>query len=135
MGSTYHSINVERRRLAWTRINPSLKPLAEEKYDKQEGNLFGPTFLEKASKKLEADKALAKVFYNPQSSQSSRKHSFEEDPSDLRCFLSKGAPAQYGSKGKQRLQKPYSQPEKQFHHQKSFNQSKKARTNKYQSRQ
>ena len=61
VGSTYHSINVERRRLAWTRINPSLKPLAEEKYEKREGNLFGPTFLEKVSKKLEADKALAKV--------------------------------------------------------------------------
>ena len=60
VGSTYHSMNVEQRKLAWARINPSLKPLAEEKYEKCDGKLFGPTFLEKASKKLEADKALAK---------------------------------------------------------------------------
>jgi len=53
-------MNVEQRKLAWARINPSLKPLAEEKYEKCDGKLFGPTFLEKASKKLEADKALAK---------------------------------------------------------------------------
>jgi len=135
VGSTYHSMNVERRKLAWSRINPSLKPLAEEKYEKREGKLFGPTFVEKASKKLEADKALAKVSYKPQSAQSSssRKRSYEEDPSDLRRFLSKGAPAQYGGKGKQRLQKPYSQSKKQY--QKFPNQAKKPRTVTYQPRQ
>ena len=37
VGSTYHSMNVERRKLAWARINPFLKPLVEEKYEKREG--------------------------------------------------------------------------------------------------
>ena len=73
-------MNVERRKLAWSRINPSLKPLSEEKYEKREGKLFGPTFLEKASKKLKADKALAKVSNN---SQVSSKQPFKEDPTDL----------------------------------------------------
>ena len=61
VGNTSHSINVERRRVAWARINPILKPLAEEEYKDRESNLFGPGFLEKASRKLEADKALARV--------------------------------------------------------------------------
>jgi len=39
-------------------INPELKLLALEDY---KDKLFGPGFLEKASKKLETDKALAKV--------------------------------------------------------------------------
>lgn len=59
VGNTSHSISIERRRTAWARINPTLKSLAEEEYDKQEGNLFGPGFLEKASKKIEAEKAMA----------------------------------------------------------------------------
>lgn len=104
VGSTSHAISVERRKIAWGRINPSLKALAKEDYDDRKDNLFGPGFLEKASKKLDTDKALAKVVgegYNP------RKRSFEEDPNDLRRFLSKGAPAQYGGKGKQRQTKPY----------------------------
>jgi len=123
-------MNVERRRLAWSRINPSLKPLAEESYEKREGNLFGPSFLDKASKKLEAEKALAKVSSN---GQSSRKRPYEEDPTDLRRFLSKGAPAQYGGRGKQRQQKPYNQAKSKF--QKPFNPIKKPRTTHYQSRQ
>lgn len=66
MGSTYqyHSMSVKRRKLACPRINPSSKPLEEEKYEKCDGKLVGPTFLEKASKKLEVDKALAKVSNN-----------------------------------------------------------------------
>lgn len=124
VGSTYHSINVERRRTAWSRINPSLKSLAEEEYDKREGNLFGPGFLEKASKKVEAERAMAKVTSN---AQAPRKRAFEEDPSDLRRFLSKGAPAQYGGKGKQRQQKSYNQSIK--------NNFKKPRPGRYQSRQ
>ena len=56
VGSTSHSICVERRRVAWARINPKLKPLTEEDYKDRGGNLFGPGFLEKASKKIETDK-------------------------------------------------------------------------------
>ena len=61
VGSTSHSTNVERRKVSCARINPMLKPLAEEDFANRESNLFRLGFLEKASKKLEADKALAKV--------------------------------------------------------------------------
>lgn len=61
LGSTSHAVSLERRQAAWARINPSLKSLAGEDYAKREGNLFGPGFLEKAFKKLETEKTLAKV--------------------------------------------------------------------------
>ena len=51
--------------------------------------MFGPTFLEKASRKLEVDKALARVSYSSQGAQGSRKPSFEEDPKDLHHFYRK----------------------------------------------
>lgn len=98
VGSASHSISVERRKTAWARINPTLKSLANEEYDRQEGNLFGPGFLEKASRKIEAEKAIAKVTGN---ALGSHKRPYEEDPSDLCRFLSNGASAKYGSKGKQ----------------------------------
>ena len=105
VGSTSHAISIERRKIAWGRINPSLKTLATESYENRKDNLFGPGFLEKAAKKMDTDKALAKVV---RESPKPRKRPFEEDPNDLRRFLSQGAPAQYGSKGKQRQTKPYS---------------------------
>ena len=52
--STSHVISVERR----VKINPSLKAPAKEEYDDRKGNLFDSGFLEKASKKMDADKAL-----------------------------------------------------------------------------
>ena len=113
VGSTSHAISVERRKIAWGRINPNLKALAKEDYDDSKGNLFGPGFLEKASKKLDADKALAKVV---QEGHNPRKRSYEEDPNDLRRFLSKGTPAQYGGKGKQRQNKPYNKNSRKFSH-------------------
>jgi len=39
LGSTSHAINVERRKVAWARINPKLKPLDEEDYKDRESNL------------------------------------------------------------------------------------------------
>ena len=45
VGSASHSISVERRKTAWARIYPTLKSLADEEYDRQEGKLFGPGFL------------------------------------------------------------------------------------------
>jgi len=87
VGSTSHAINVERRKVAWARINPKLKSLAVEHYKDRESNLFGPGFLEKASKKLEADKALAKV--SQDSSGSSRKRPYEDDPKTLGVFCPK----------------------------------------------
>ena len=61
VGGTSQAINVERRRIAWARINPKLKALADEQYEDRKDNLFGPGFLEKASKKMDADKAINKV--------------------------------------------------------------------------
>ena len=61
LGSTSHAITLERRKVAWSRINPSLKALATEEYEKRETSLFGPGFLEKASRRLEAEKTLSKV--------------------------------------------------------------------------
>ena len=45
LGSASHTVSQERRKIAWSRINPQLKTLATEEYDKRESNLFGPGFL------------------------------------------------------------------------------------------
>jgi len=58
LGSASHSISLERRKIAWARINPTLKSLASEDYTDRKDKLFGSGFLEKVAKKLEA---LAKV--------------------------------------------------------------------------
>jgi len=121
VGSTSHGISVERRKVAWARINPSLKALVTEEYEKREGNLFGPGFLDKASKRIDIEKAMAKVV---QEGSGSRKRPLS-DPTDLRHFLSKGAPAQYGSKGKQRQSKPYNAQSTRTSH---FQSSKKLRS-------
>lgn len=108
LGSMSHSITQERRRIAWTRINPKLKGLAEEDYDKRESNLFGPGFLEKAAKKMEVDKTMDKVATSSRKPGSySKRPRFEHDKSDLRSFLYKGAPGKYGNRRFQR-QQPYS---------------------------
>ena len=84
LGSTSHAISLERLRIACTRINPKLKPIATEEFADRKDQLFGPGFLEKASKKLEADKALHKVT-DPGVS---RKWNFQQDASDLCSFIS-----------------------------------------------
>ena len=96
--------------MAWTRINPKLKNLAAEEYSKREANLFGPGFLEKANRKLELDKTIAKVS-QPSGSQAAKRARFSRDSSDLRSFLAKGAPARYGG-GKSQHQQPYQVPRK-----------------------
>jgi len=133
LGSALHSISLERRKIAWARINPELKPLALEDYKDRKDKLFGPGFLEKASKKLETDKALAKVAAPPLNP---KKRARPDEQPDLRSFLSKGAPSKYGGRGFQRQTKPYNkqypnsrqqknyQPPKQF---KSNHPAKKAR--------
>ena len=60
LGSASHSISLECRQIAWARLNPKLKALATENYEKRETNLFGLTFMEKATKWVEANKALEK---------------------------------------------------------------------------
>lgn len=61
IGSVTHAIMTERRKIAWSRINPKLKGLASEEYGDRETNLFGPGFLEKASKRIEVENTLDKV--------------------------------------------------------------------------
>lgn len=58
LGSVSHQVSQERRKIAWAKINPKLKSLAEEDYSKRESNLFRPGFLELASKRLEMDKTM-----------------------------------------------------------------------------
>ena len=105
LGNASHSISLERRKIAWTRINPRLKSLATEEYAKRESNLFGPGFLEKASKKLESEKALSRVAGLGGGSEPPAKRTrYANDKNDLRSFLSKGAPASYGGRQQQRHQ-------------------------------
>ena len=77
---------MERRKVAWARarINPDLKSLALEEYKDRKDKLFGPEILEKASKKLEADKALAKVSAPPLNP---RKRARTEEQLDLIEFF------------------------------------------------
>lgn len=96
LGSVSHSISQERRKIAWSRINPKLKGLAEEEYDKREANLFGPGFLEKASKRIEVDKTMDKVSFSRKGKTPLKKQRYDNDSSDLRSFLSKGAPGLRG---------------------------------------
>ena len=103
LGTASHYVSQERRKVAWSRINPNLKSLASEDYSKRESKLFGP---EKASKKLEADKTLSKVSDKP-GGPSRKRSRYENDRSDLRSFLAKGTPARYGGRKPQRHQ-PYS---------------------------
>ena len=106
LGSASHAVSQERRKIAWSRINPQLKSLATEEYDKRESNLFGPGFLEKASKRLEAEKTLSKVSNQGRGGgpPPPKKPRFENDRNDLRSFLSRGAPARFGGRKVQRQQ-------------------------------
>ena len=95
VGSVSHSITLERRKIAWSRINPKLKSLASEEYNERESNLFGPGFLEKASNRLEVEKTLDKVANQGKAGPQKRPR-YDRDKSDLRSFLAKGASAQCG---------------------------------------
>ena len=44
LGSVSHSISLERRKIAWARINPDLKSLALEDYPDRQNQLFGPGY-------------------------------------------------------------------------------------------
>ena len=111
LGSTSHYISQERRKIACSRVNPKLKPVALEEFADREDKLFGPGFLDKASKRLESEKAIDKV----SDEASSRKRSFQtNDNTDLRRFLSKGAPANHGGRKIQHLTQPCPQQKQQY---------------------
>ena len=91
LGSASHTVSQERRKIAWSRINPQLKSLATEEYDKRKSNLFGPGFLEKATKRLVAEKALSQVTSQDRGGGPPPKRApFENDKNDLRSFFIKG---------------------------------------------
>ena len=105
-GSVSNAITLERRKIAWSRFNPKLKSLGTEEYEKRKTSLFGPGFLEKASKKIEASKTLDKVAYAPNRPPPRKRARFDNDKDDLRSFLSRGASTRYGGRKVQR-QQPY----------------------------
>ena len=108
LGSASHTITQERRRVALSRINSTIGTLPEDTEENQEKvketTLFGGGFIEKATKRIEEQKALAKVVGTrnvpPYKRQQSR------DPNDLHRFLQKGAPAKCGGRNNKRPQ-PY----------------------------
>ena len=108
LGSVSNSITQERRQISWSRLNPLIKDFYLEEEDKgQKGTtLFGGGFLEKATKRVEEDKALAKVTGGPKDTPSAKRRKYSQDPRDLRRFLDKGTPAWY-SGGKQQRQQLY----------------------------
>ena len=105
LGNTSHGITVERRKIACSRINPKLKSIASEEFADRKEHLFGPGFLDKASKIVETEKAFDKV----SDSGLSYKRRRVENSEDLRSFLSRGAPARYDSRKIQRLPQSYNQ--------------------------
>ena len=108
LGNASHNITLERRKIAWSRLNPKLKSLATEDYAGREANLFGPGFLEKASKRLEVEKTLAKVSNQGKSTQpANKKARYESDKEDLRSFLSKGASVSCGNTKNMRQNQPH----------------------------
>lgn len=113
LGNASHMVSQERRKVAWAKINPKLRSLATEDYSKRGPLLFGPGFLDKASKKVEVDKTMSKMAPPP-----SKKGKYAQDKSDLRSFLAKGFPARYGN-GKPSRPLPY-QPPRKFQSRKYF---------------
>ena len=64
LGSASHSITQERRKVAWSHVNPAtMSAISDDVVDdkRSESTLFGGGFLERAAKHLEDEKALAKV--------------------------------------------------------------------------
>ena len=88
LGSASHSIEQERRRIAWSRINLStvnsvLQEDTEE--NKMENTLFDNSFVEGAAKRLEEEKALAKVTGARLGGNSPSK--YQQYPNDSKTFF------------------------------------------------
>ena len=94
LGAAGKCISLEWRKIARARINPKLKLLATEDYDKRHTNLFCPGFKEKALMKIEADRTIAKVAAPNKGNPPNKQRQFEQDSNDLRNFLSQGTPVQ-----------------------------------------
>ena len=101
LGSTCYSIIQERRRVVWSRINPSTVNLLQEDVEEseKESTLFEGGFLQRAVKRLEEKKSLAKMTGARSGRNPSPKCQW--NPNDLRCFLEKGASARYEGRNPQ----------------------------------
>lgn len=75
--------------MAWAKVNPKFRSLGTEDYGERGTDLFGPGFLEKASKRIEVKKTLAKLTNSGQPPNPKRGR-YSSDRSDLRHFLAKG---------------------------------------------
>jgi hypothetical protein len=104
LGSASHSISIERHKTVWAKMNPKLRSLGSEEYGERGTDLFGPGFLEKASKRLEVEKTLAKVA--KPLPQSVKKGRYENNKSDPRSFFIQG---RFGSV-REREESPPPQP-------------------------
>jgi len=91
--------------VAWSRVNPSTVGLLKEDTEdsKKENTLFGRGFLERATKRLEDEKAITKVTGNRFGTKPQQK--CQQDPNDLRYFFGE-APTRYGG-GKPQHRKLY----------------------------
>lgn len=87
-------------------MNPKLRSLGTEEYGNRGTDLFGPGFLEKVSKRIEAEKTLAKVTKSGQPPNPKRGR-YDSDRADARSFLSKGASVRCGNT-RNRQQQPHS---------------------------
>ena len=112
LGSASYNVTQERRRVALSRVNPAINSLPDDKEEEKDKGktLFGGGFLEKATKRIEEEKALAKVAGAGRKPPppAKRRRLDNKDPNDLRRFLEKGAPARYGGRNTGRRQ-PYFQ--------------------------
>ena len=103
LGSASNTITLERRKIALSTFNPKLQSLGNEKYETRKTSLFGPGFLEKASKRIETSKTLDKVSYTPSCPLPKKRARFDNNK---RHFLFRGALMWYGNWKNQR-QQPY----------------------------
>ena len=106
LGNASHSITMEWRKIAWSRINPKWKFLATENYEGRESNLFGPGFLEKASKWLEVEKTLSKVTTENKNNNQGIQLGDKRSRYGSDRFLSRGASVQGGNTRDRRNRPP-----------------------------
>ena len=96
----------ERRQISWSHLNPLIRDFYLEEEDKRKKGtaLFGGEFLEKATKKVEEDKALTKVMGAQKTPHQPNNVNILKTPETFAIFLDKGVPARYIVKKQQRQQ-------------------------------
>ena len=81
-----NSITQERRQIAWSRLNPVFKDVpVEEGKGKKSATLFGESFMEKATKRMEEEKALTKFTTTQKKVPAAKRCKYAQDPSGEGC--------------------------------------------------